>query len=310
MLVLGAIPEIQLQRLRRAAPAWFALAHAATWETALATIRARPVELAVVDPLLSGTASAKEIEQLRHLFPSLPLILYTALTPPTAAVLRALGQQGVRHVVFARYDDHPGHLRHVLVAEEGRATSQQLLEQFAWALAPLPSELRWVLEEVLRAPAEVQSVQQVAARARVDRRTFERWFTRVGRPPPRERHAAARPDRGRRTPAAGGAAARAGARRVPGAGGWQRRVGVRAAGGGARGRRAARRPPSDDVRARALPCHPQPLAGAGRAHRHHDGRRRSGGGAGVAGAQPLHGASQAVQPAGHLHMAAHGVARA
>src|SRR2546428_13622539 len=85
MLVLGAIPEIQLQRLRRAAPARFALAHAATWETALATIRARPVELAVVDPLLSGTASAKEIEQLRHLFPSLPLILYTALTPPTAA---------------------------------------------------------------------------------------------------------------------------------------------------------------------------------------------------------------------------------
>src|SRR2546428_147277 len=272
MLVLGAIPEIQLQRLRRAAPARFALAHAATWETALATIRARPVELAVVDPLLSGTASAKEIEQLRHLFPSLPLILYTALTPPTAAVLLALGQQGVRHVVFARYDDHPGHLRHVLVAEEARATSQQLLEQFAWALAPLPSELRWVLEEVLRAPA--------------------------------------RPDRGRRTPAAGGAAARAGARRVPGAGGRQRRVGVRAAGGGARGRRAARRPPSDDVRARALPRHPQPLAGAGRAHRHHDGRRRSGGGAGVAGAQPLPGAPQAVQPAGHLHMAAHGGARA
>src|SRR5438093_349461 len=93
MLVLGAIPEIQLQRLRRAAPARFALAHAATWET---------------------------------------------------------------------------------------------------ALAPLPSELRWVLEEVLRAPAEVQSVQQVAARARVDRRTFERWFTRVGLPSPRHFLAAAR----------------------------------------------------------------------------------------------------------------------
>src|SRR2546428_4893882 len=161
MLVLGAIPEIQLQRLRRAAPARFALAHAATWETALATIRARPVELAVVDPLLSGTASAKEIAQLRHLFPSLPLILYTALTPPTAAVLLALGQQGVRHVVFARYDDHPGHLRHVLVAEEARATSQQLLEQFAWALAPLPSELRWVLEEVLR-PRELRSEEHTS----------------------------------------------------------------------------------------------------------------------------------------------------
>ena len=59
-------------------------------------------------------------------------------------------------------------------------------------LAPLPSELRWVLEEVLRSPAELQTVQQVAARARVDRRTFERWFARLGLPSPRHLLAAAR----------------------------------------------------------------------------------------------------------------------
>ena len=192
MLVLAAISGIQLHRLRRAAPARFALAHATTWDGALAAIRSRPVELAVVDPLLTGTASEKEIAQLRLLFPSLPLMLYTALTPRTAAVLLALGQRGIRHAVFAHVDDHPGYLRQMLVAEEARSTSQQLLAQFAWALAPLPSELRWVLEEVLRAPAEVQSVQQVAARARVDRRTFERWFTRVGLPSPRHFLAAAR----------------------------------------------------------------------------------------------------------------------
>src|SRR5437879_9650205 len=97
----------------------------------------------------------------------------------------ALGQRGIRHVVFTRYDDHPAHLRHVLAQEEARSTSQQLLDQFAWALSPLPSELRWVLEEGLRSPAEVQTVQQVAARARVHRRTCERWSTRVSVPPPR-----------------------------------------------------------------------------------------------------------------------------
>ncbi len=192
MLVLAAISGLQLQRLRRAAPARFTLVHAATWGAALAAIRTRPVELAVVDPVLTGTASAKEIEQLRLLFPSLPLILYTALTPQTAGALLALGQRGIRHAIFARYDDHPSHLRQVLVAEEGRATSQQLLDEFAWALAPLPSELRWVLEAVLHSPAELQSVQQVAARARLDRRTFERWFTRVGLPSPRHFLAAAR----------------------------------------------------------------------------------------------------------------------
>ena len=192
MLVLAAVSGIQFHKLRRAAVTRFAVVHATTWDAVLATIRSRPVELAVVDPLLTGTASEREIERLRVLFPSLPLILYTSLTPQTAAVLLALGQRGIRRVVFTRYDDHPTHLRHVLAQEEARSTSQQLLDQFAWALSPLPSELRWVLEEVLRSPSEVQTVQQVAARARVDRRTFERWFTRVGLPSPRHFLAAAR----------------------------------------------------------------------------------------------------------------------
>src|SRR5213596_1682741 len=191
MLVLGAVPGSQLHQLRRAKPARFAVAPARTWDEALTTIRTRPVELAVVDPLLTARASEREIERLRVMFPSLPFILYTTLTPETAAVLLALGQRGIRHVVFVRYDDDPAHLRRVLAEEEARSTSRRLLEQLAWALAPLPSELRWVLEEVLQSPA-VQTVQQVAERARVDRRTFERWFTRVGLPSPRHFLAAAR----------------------------------------------------------------------------------------------------------------------
>ena len=192
MLVLAAVPEEQYHKLRRAVAARFPLAHARTWVDTLATIRARPVELAVVDPLLVGVASATEIGRLRVLFPSLPLILYTTLSPATAAVLLVLGQSGIRDVVFSRYDDHPARLREVLMQEEARSASRQLLDQVAVVLAPLPSELRWVLEEVLRSPAELQTVQQVAARARVDRRTFERWFARLGLPSPRHLLAAAR----------------------------------------------------------------------------------------------------------------------
>jgi len=164
MLVLAAVSGVQFHKLRRAAAARFTVVHATTWDAVLSAIRSRPVELAVVDPLLTGMASDREIERLRVLFPSLPLILYTTLAPQTAAVMLALGQRGIRHVVFTRYDDHPAHLRHVLAQEEARSTSQQLLDQFAWALSPLPSELRWVLEEVLRSPAEVQTVQQVSPR--------------------------------------------------------------------------------------------------------------------------------------------------
>src|SRR6266536_399895 len=157
MLVLAAVPDVQYHKLRRAAGARFPLAHARTWDDALATIRTRPVELAVVDPLLMSVPSATEIERLRLLFPSLPLILYTTLSPKTAAVLLQLGQTGIRDMVLFRYDDHPGRLCEVLVHEEARSASRRLLDQVAAVLAPLPSELRWVLEEVLRAPAELQA---------------------------------------------------------------------------------------------------------------------------------------------------------
>src|SRR5256885_4508586 len=97
MLVLAAVPDLQLHRLCRAAGLRFALAHARTWDDALATIRTRPVELAVVDPLLGGTASATEISRLRRLFPSLPLALYTTLSPAVPPQLPAPGQRDIQH---------------------------------------------------------------------------------------------------------------------------------------------------------------------------------------------------------------------
>src|SRR5213080_3783073 len=192
MLVLAAVPTIQFHKLRRAAAPRFPVVHARSWDDALATIRARPVELAAVDPQLEGGPRPREIERLRLLFPSLPLILYTALSPATAAVLLALGHSGINAVVFTRLDDHPARLREVLAHEEARSASRQLLDQLTAVLAPLPTELRWVVEEVLSAPAELQTVSQVAVRARVDRRTCERWFTRVGLPSPRHFLSAAR----------------------------------------------------------------------------------------------------------------------
>jgi AraC-like DNA-binding protein len=192
MLVLAAVPDIQYHKLRRAVSARFTVAHAHSWDAVLTAIRSRPVEIAVVDPILSGEPRGQEIERLRVLFPSLPLILYSALTPQVAAVLLGLGQRGIRHVVFARFDDHPDRLRQVVEAEAIHAASYQLLGQLATALEPLPSEMRWVLEEALRTPGEVQTIQQVAARARVDRGTCARWFARAGLPSPRHFLAATR----------------------------------------------------------------------------------------------------------------------
>jgi AraC-like DNA-binding protein len=192
MLVLAAVPEMQFQRLRCGVAPRFTLARASTWDAALEAIRGRPVEIAVVDPALAGAASGQEIERLHVLFPSLPLILYTSMTPQLATVLLLLGQCGIRHVVLKGVDDHPEGLRDLLGAEAMHAASHRLLDQLTAALEPLPRELRWVLEDALRTPGEIQTIQQVAARARVDRGTCARWFARAGLPSPRHILAAAR----------------------------------------------------------------------------------------------------------------------
>src|ERR1041384_5874759 len=172
MLVLAAVPTVQFHKLRRAAAPRFPVTHAQTWDVALATIRARPVELAVVDPQLAGAATPHEIARVRLLFPSLPLVLYTALSPATAAVLLALGQSGINDVVFHHVDDHPARLReglsHVEAPPAGPAPPPPPPPPGAAASLPRSrGGVGGVVEAGRAPPAELQTVQQVATRARV-----------------------------------------------------------------------------------------------------------------------------------------------
>src|SRR6266568_5019826 len=92
MLVLAAVSDVQYQRLRGAVMPRFTLARAATWDVALETIKCRPVEIAVVDPMLGG-AQGQEVEPHRR--PSHP--------PPGLAV-RGSDARGVAPVARAAHD--------------------------------------------------------------------------------------------------------------------------------------------------------------------------------------------------------------
>ena len=105
MLALAAVPDQLLPRLQFAANGRFRFVAARSWDETLAAILTKPLELGVLDPALDGRARSQEIERLRVLFPSFPLILYTNFTPAVAPVLLRLGQVGVRQVGIARHDE-------------------------------------------------------------------------------------------------------------------------------------------------------------------------------------------------------------
>jgi len=176
-LLLAAVPAERLFRLRTLDPDRFQWVAVNGWPEAVEVIRAKPIDMAVVDPLLTGgTPRPHGIERLRLFFPSLPLLVYTDLTPANAAVLLQLGRAGIRRVIVHRFEDAPSALRAALLSELEQSASQQVMQALEPTLRELPSELREALELMLHALAD---------RAQLTRRTCERWFTKVGLPSPR-----------------------------------------------------------------------------------------------------------------------------
>ena len=185
-LLLAAVPPERLFRLRTLDPDRFQWISVSGWPEAVDVIRAKPVDMAVVDPLLTGgTPRPHGIERLRLFFPSLPLLVYTDLTPANAGVLLQLGRAGIRRVIVHRFEDAPGALRGALLSELEQSASQQVMQALEPTLRELPSELRDALEVMLHAPGDGPTVTALADRAQLTRRTCERWFTKVGLPSPR-----------------------------------------------------------------------------------------------------------------------------
>lgn len=180
------MPAERLFRLRTLDPDRFVWEAVSTWPEAVEAIRAKPIQMAVVDPLL-GTTTPKThgIGRIRQFFPSLPLLVYTELAPATAGVLLDLGRAGIRRVIVHRFEDSPGAFRSALLAELEQSASQQVIQSLGLVLRDLPPSLRLVLEDMLHAPGEAPTVTALADRSRLTRRTCERWFTKVGLPSPR-----------------------------------------------------------------------------------------------------------------------------
>src|SRR5207249_6308838 len=96
MLVLAAVPDVQFHKLRRAAGSRFSVAQVSTWDDVLASIRSRPVELAVVDPLLSDQGGWRGLGRLRCWFPCFPRCSSPLLPPPPPACSLPRGSRASR----------------------------------------------------------------------------------------------------------------------------------------------------------------------------------------------------------------------
>ena len=92
------------------------LRFASGWPDLAKLVARRPPSVVFVDPL--ANPHENPVRRIHELASSCrtSLILYCALSPEFAGTALTLGQSGIRHVVFRRYDDSPSRLREVLAA--------------------------------------------------------------------------------------------------------------------------------------------------------------------------------------------------
>jgi AraC-like DNA-binding protein len=153
---------------------------ASDWNSLDELIRTEPVDIVVVDPREGAEVCADAVRDLMQRYPSLPLVVYTTLSPAVTQGLVQLAASGLQTVVLRGFDDEALRFRSLLERLPEYALSDRLLEMLREPLAEAPTVLRRVIVQCVRSPHEFQDVNDLARATGVTRRTFDRWMAAVG----------------------------------------------------------------------------------------------------------------------------------
>jgi AraC-like DNA-binding protein len=194
VIVAACVEPQKLARLRGAVGDQHRLHVALDWAHADSIIRRQPVDVLVVDPHFgsAGEPVTAPIKTLRQEFRSVPFVVYSVLAAQTLKPLIELGRDGMEQLVLYGVDDDPRHLRRVLERQPGVQLAAQLLEKLRPRLRSLPADVAGAIERVVHTPAAFHGVPDLAAAAKVSRRTIYRECERAELASPRELIAGAR----------------------------------------------------------------------------------------------------------------------
>ena len=183
MHVVALLPNALLAHLRIVLGDTHSLAAPADPGALHALLRAGPVDLLVVDPAMRDGRLAAEIEQIVSSHPSVPVIVYTALTPSAMRHAVQLARIGVQHVVLNRFDDEPRRFLDLVERLPAHPLAELMLRELEAPLAAMPVVVARAIEQLFRSPVRVRNNQDLAALAGMIPRTLYRHLDPVGLQP-------------------------------------------------------------------------------------------------------------------------------
>ncbi|HZS61180.1 MAG TPA: helix-turn-helix domain-containing protein [Gemmatimonadaceae bacterium] len=198
MLVVARLTPAMLSHLRVVAGDEHTVLAASSWTALAGVLRARPVEVTVVDPCVDGAADTEAVRAIRAGFPGVAVLVYTSITAESTRAMLSLGELGVRHCILRGFDDEPTRFRDRLETMRATGLEERILGALRVALVAgdAPPALVGAVEMLFRRPTRFRSATDIAAAAEMPRRNVNRWLERLGIAPARTLVTAARVLRG------------------------------------------------------------------------------------------------------------------
>jgi len=151
-----------------------------SWEALAREVARFPCDVAIVDPASRGGGTLTELAVFASSHRSLPVVVYTILTPESMQATVELVKCGVASVVIRGFDDEPGRFRTVLRDVSANELSEALLASVAEHFATAPVMLLRAIEQLLRSPLRFKDVGDLARAAGMTRRGLDRCMDDLG----------------------------------------------------------------------------------------------------------------------------------
>ena len=178
--VLARLPSNLSSHLRVALENEHVLTVVDDWDTLSRTVRSRAIDVVIIDPRIDGAIEIEALKQLIGRYPTLPVVVYTLLSPELLRATVELANLGVRHLILRGFDDEPRRLRELLERVPAQQLSDIVLQGLAPRLQAAPPMLRRAITKLFEMPQTFRGVEDLAGAAGMTRRNLDRWLDRLG----------------------------------------------------------------------------------------------------------------------------------
>jgi len=180
--VVALLPRQLLDHLTQVLGSAHILSASADWSALRATVQSRIVDAVIADPAFDGRVHTQDLADLRELYPSLPIVLYTTLNAAAMQGVIQLARYGIEHVVLARFDDEPRRFLELIEGVPGHALGDQMLRALREPIAKLPVTISRAIEQLYRSPGRFPGARELAEASGITARGLYRHMAAVGMP--------------------------------------------------------------------------------------------------------------------------------